>query len=152
MQSCHIINHLKVHLHSGHRVRLHPSPDPRSGCSEGLVLRLVHAYCIALVRYFLSWDVVDYTPGRQKIFHKMLLYYCTCFEVSCTHDNNITHVNDMSGCGLTANIIIVYIWQGLSTTMRASNVYRSSACSVINSLPSVQHIHRYSSAPPSMST
>jgi len=40
MQSCHIINHLKVHLHSGHRVRLHPSPDPRSDCSEGLVLRL----------------------------------------------------------------------------------------------------------------
>jgi len=68
MQSCHIINHLKVHLHSGHRVRLHPSPDPRSDCSEGLVLRLVHAYCIALVRYFLSWDVVDYTPGRQKKF------------------------------------------------------------------------------------
>lgn len=78
------------------------------------------------------------------------LYCCACFEVSCTHDNNITHVNGMSGCGLTANIIYAFgkVW----ALQWEPPKYRRSAWSVVNSLPSVQHIHRYSSAPPSMST
>ena len=74
MQSCRIINQLEAHLHCGHMVCLHPSPDPLSDCSEGLVLRLVHAYCITLVRYFLPWDVVNYTPGWQKIIPQNVTY------------------------------------------------------------------------------
>lgn len=93
MQSCHIINQLEAHLHCGHMVRLHPGPDPLSNCSEGLVLRLVHAYCITLVRYFLPWDVVNYTPGWQKNFRKMLFVCMTtilfmCMDMRCVEPNS----------------------------------------------------------------
>lgn len=78
------------------------------------------------------------------------LYYCACFEVSCTHDN-ITHVNGHEWVWPNSKYNIC-IWQGLSNTMRASKV--QTLCLVSGKLTPkcAAHSRRYSSAPPSMST